>query len=922
MSDISMQRKLRAIFSADVKGYSKLMGDDDEHTINTITEYRKIITELIETHHGRVVDAPGDNILAEFSGALNAVNSAIDIQKKLETENSKLLDDRRMDFRIGINLGDIVHRENRIYGDGVNVAARIESLADPGGICISRGVFDQVKRKICNGFEYLGEHSVKNIPEPVRIYRILLASEHEGKVIGEPSGRSTKIKTSYVIAIIVILVCSVALFWIYFTRLPDTEPASVEKMAFPLPEKPSVAVLPFENIGVDSSYDFLSDGITENIITALSKVPKLFIIARNTTFHYKGKATNAQQVAEELGVRYILEGSVQKIGDQVRISVRIIDSISGHHRWSERYDRNIEGLFALQDEITKEILTALEVNLAEGEQTLMMAKGTRNLDAYLKILQANYYRRLGNVEDNTKARRLAKEAIGLDPDYAMAYATLSRTHLMDVMLRSAKSQYDEAIAWGEKAIQQNPKDLMGHVVSCATYSSAGRMEDARREAAEILRINPKYSVSRAEKTSPQKNQVIKKRYFDSLRKAGLPEYPRQREPEKPSIAVLPFENLSGDPDQQYFSDGFTEQIITSISKVPSISVIARQSSFAFRDSKKTVQQIAKDLGVRYILEGSLQRSGDQLRINTQLIDAFSGHHMWAEHYDREINDIFLVQDEICKNLMVALQVKLTAGESARMAAETVSIKAYEKFLKGLESYLIRSKESVLIARQFFQDAIVLDPEYAMAYIMVGWTYLDDVWLGRTQTPAESIAKAEAMAQKAISIHGVTTDENTLLTGVHVMKRDFDQALVYGEEAVEQCPNCAGAQQLLGVALRYKGQYDSAILRIKKAIQLEPVKNISYLSNLAWCYLYSGQYEHAIATWNETLARNPDFLYAYMGLTAAYWFNGSEDQARQAARQVLKINPQFSTRYYEKLGLLKDEKLREKLFHAWRQAGLK
>jgi tetratricopeptide (TPR) repeat protein len=210
----------------------------------------------------------------------------------------------------------------------------------------------------------------------------------------------------------------------------------------------------------------------------------------------------------------------------------------------------------------------------------------------------------------------------------------------------------------------------------------------------------------------------------------------------------------------------------------------------------------------------------------------------------------------------------------------------------------------------------------MAYIMVGWTYLDDVWLGRTQTPAESIAKAEAMAQKAISIHGVTTDENTLLTGVHVMKRDFDQALVYGEEAVEQCPNCAGAQQLLGVALRYKGQYDSAILRIKKAIQLEPVKNIIYLGNLAWCYLYSGQYEQAIAAWSEILANNPDSLYAYMGLTAAYWWSGLEDQAREAARQVLRINPQFSIVYYERLNLLSDEELSKKLFNAWRQAGLK
>ena len=227
-----------------------------------------------------------------------------------------------------------------------------------------------------------------------------------------------------------------------------------------------------------------------------------------------------------------------------------------------------------------------------------------------------------------------------------------------------------------------------------------------------------------------------------------------------------------------------------------------------------------------------------------------------------------------------------------------------------------------MARQLFEQAIALDPEYAMAYVMLGWTYLDDIWQGMTSTPAESIAKAEAMAQKAISIHGVTTDENTLLTGVHVLKGNFDQALAYGEKAVEQNPNSAGAQNLLGTTLRYKGQYDQAISRLKKAIRLEPVKNISYLSNLAWAYLYSSQYEHAIATWKEALARNPDFLGAYLGLTAAYGFSGSEDRARQAARQVLRVNPQFSTGYWEKLALLEDEELREKLFDAWRQAGLK
>ena len=629
MAENATQRKLTAILSADVQGYSRLMGDDDESTVNTITAYRKIISGLIQKHQGRVVDTPGDNILAEFSGALNAVNSAIEIQQKLETENGKLPANRRMDFRIGINLGDVLHKEDRIYGDGVNVAARIESLADPGGVFISRGVFDQVKKKVRQGFEYMGEHTVKNISEPVRIYRILFQPEFEGKVIEESANRKAKLQKSYAISIVAILICSGALLWFFYYRSIPIEPASIEKMAYPLPEKPSIAVLPFENLSGDSSHEFFNDGLTEEIITILSKSPKIFVIARNSTDPYKNRSIKIQKVSEELGVRYVLEGSIRKDGNRTRITVQLIDAIKGHHLWAERYDRDVKDTFAVQEEISKKILTALEVNLTEGEQATMMAKGTSNGEAYIKVLQSAYYRRRLNAEDNAKARRLAEEAIAMDPEYAFAYTTLSRTHVVDVWLRTTKSpresfttamdladkalsiddsladaydilgnilvlkrnydqginhleraielepngadfqahmgmalnladrsqeaiqvllkairlnpnppswylhnlavafnfveNYDEAIFWGEKAVKLNPKSLLGHYILCAIYSSAGRMEDAKREALEVLKINPKFSVSTVEKTNPLKNESVKKRYFDSLRKAGLPE---------------------------------------------------------------------------------------------------------------------------------------------------------------------------------------------------------------------------------------------------------------------------------------------------------------------------------------------------------------------------------------------------------------
>jgi adenylate cyclase len=379
--------------------------------------------------------------------------------------------------------------------------------------------------------------------------------------------------------------------------------------------------------------------------------------------------------------------------------------------------------------------------------------------------------------------------------------------------------------------------------------------------------------------------------------------------------------MSNDPEQAYFCDGIADQIINSIAKIPYILVIARNSSFAYKGKSVNVQQIARDLGVRYILEGSLQRDNENVRINTQLIDAKTGGHLWAENYDRKLDDIFSVQDEICKNIMVALQVKLTEGEMARMGADTVSIKAYEKYLKAREHGARRTKEDVLVGRRLAQEAIALDPEYAAAYLQVGYTYLDEIWFGMTKEPSESIARAEEMVQKAISLHGITARVNESLCAVNIVKKDLDKAIYYGEKAVEQSPNNAYAHSSLGTALRLNGQYDEAILRFKKALQLNPVKAIALQNGLAWAYLYSKQYEKAISILNKTLERNPDYLFAYMGLTLAYSWNGSEDQARQAAKNVLRINPKFSVGYWEKRSHHKDRALAQQMLDAWRKAGL-
>jgi len=315
-------RKLRAILSADAKGYSLLMSDDEVFTIQTLKAYREFMSNLIKQYSGRVVDSPGDNLLAEFPSAVDAVECAVDIQKRLKKENDRFVENKRLEFRIGVNIGDVVQDGDRIYGSGVNVAARIEGISNPGGICISRSAYDQVKDKLDFTFEYVGEHEAKNIKEPVRVYKVLLDSESPKPLGDEP---------------------------------PE------------IPEKPSIAVLPFDNMSGDPSQEYFSDGLSEQIITGISRIRELFVVARNSTFTYKGKAINVQQVGKELGVRYVLEGSVQKSSERVRITAQLIDAITGHHLWAETYDRDLKDIFAIQDEITMNIMNALQIELTGGD---------------------------------------------------------------------------------------------------------------------------------------------------------------------------------------------------------------------------------------------------------------------------------------------------------------------------------------------------------------------------------------------------------------------------------------------------------------------------------------------------------------------------------------------------------------------------
>ena len=587
MSAMNLKRKLAAILSADVLGYSRLMSEDEVGTIRTVNSYKAVMTALIRKYSGRVVDAPGDNLLAEFASVVDAVNCAVEIQRELAERNETLPAKQQMHFRIGVNLGDIVEEDERIYGDGVNIAARLESLCDGGGIYISGTAFEHVENKLDLKFIDLGKHKVKNILKPIHVYSVI-------------------------------------------TSAGSRSPAMNIKLE--LPEKPSIAVLPFVNMSGDPDQEYFSDGLTEQIIMGLSKVSNLFVIARNSTFTYKGKSVKVQQVGIELGVKYVLEGSVQRAADRVRITAQLIDATTGYHIWAESYDRELTDIFTLQDEITFKLITAMEAKLTTGEQARLREEaGTTNIMAYDKLWrgwECNY--RFGD-QDVAQARKFAKEAISLDKEYAFAYVLLGNTLWLDFINGRSKSplkdleeaekcalkalelnhsfdfahillgsvylskgqhqkanvegnkavalnpngadahamlafflifsgktqkaielikrafrlnpipppsyflilgiayrmdgRYLEAIEAYKKAIIRSPDYVAAHMGMAACYSLLEQKEKARETVSEILRIDPNYSIEGMAKSVPYKQKIDLENLLEAMRKAGLPEYP-------------------------------------------------------------------------------------------------------------------------------------------------------------------------------------------------------------------------------------------------------------------------------------------------------------------------------------------------------------------------------------------------------------
>src|SRR5262245_61793288 len=580
-------RRLAAILAADIAGYSALIGVNEARTVRDLKDHLAVVLPMVCAHGGRVIDTAGDGILAEFGSVVNAVECAVGMQKAMTTRNAQVEDGRQMQFRIGINIGDVIYDETRLYGDGVNVAARLEAAAEPGGICISGAAYEQVRNKLALEVGDLGLQSLKNIAEPVRIYRVMTG--------------------------------------------PSVTPGQAKPL-LALPDKPSIAVLPFDNLSSDPEQEYLVDGIVEDIITELSRFSELFVIARNSSFQYKGGAIDVREVGRELGVRYVVEGSMRRSSDRIRISAQLIDAATGAHRWAEHYDRTLEDVFTVQDEVVHTIVAILAAHVRRAETERLRAKPPNSWQAYDYYLQAveasASFSSTLNEAHIEEARRLLQQSLAIDPNYARSYAGLAGTDVsawhnptaedflkpavldrahdfarkavqLDRNLPLAhaalgwvlvyKHQHDASIAAFEKSVSLNPNyvdwrfgvaliragnakraievvhaymrldpfyvpfasfvlgyahlmlkqypqalsllrdyvaqapSARGRVLLAATLAGMGHLEEARAEVAEAVRLKPKYSISSFREFVSFKYPQDDNHFFDGLRKAGLPE---------------------------------------------------------------------------------------------------------------------------------------------------------------------------------------------------------------------------------------------------------------------------------------------------------------------------------------------------------------------------------------------------------------
>ena len=1037
-----VERRLAAIVAMDVAGYSRLMGENEQGTLQRLTEHRKFIDPIGQEHGGRIVKTTGDGVLVEFPSVIEAVGFALRCQSVMAERNVDIPDREKMLFRIGINLGDVLVQDSDIFGDGVNVAARIEALAEPGGICISRTVRDNVRDRMDIDLEDMGEVEVKNIARPVRVFRASAAPDVIAAIKPTVSptspltqSQSHRLSRRLVASATVLLAVLLAGGGYWWWQRPDFEPADLSKFVYELPDRPSIAVLPFDNWTGESSRDYLGEGLTENIIAVLSRSHDLFVIARNSSFTYQNKPVKVQQVAEDLGVRYVLEGSVQQSGERLRITAQLVDAIDGKHLWAERYDRDVQDVFQVMDEIADRILVAMKVKLTMGDSAAVYRAGVKELETFLLISRGNRRFEVQTSENHAQAESLFNEALKREPDSFATNLWMGRLHQQKVNLGISKDpkqdletafgyanraleiqeqasaysllaslsvwsrNHERAIQYADRAVELGPmrgldigiagwaKSWSGQPeegiklmqrsmrldpfhapwlssVLATAYHMVGRYEDAKTIFEDLLnsekadqhtRIFPLMNlaviavqqgdvklaqtyIKQLLSRSPSMNLSLPTRiltffedrqfaevYLDAMRKAGLPEHPPGTKPEKPSIAVLPFANLSDDKDQEYFADGMTDDLITDLSKVSSLIVIARNSVFTYKGKAVKVQEVAKDLNVTHVFEGSVQRDEGQVRINAKLVDANTGAHLWGDTFDRPYQDIFELQDEVAGKIVDALKVTLTTEEETKLAHKpTDNLEAYELYLKARGQHYSASFEGMARGLELYQEAIDKDPAFAEAYAgdaaLASYVWRNNYILRNIHGQAAR-KRYERSVARALRLEPANAEARTTLAVVQFFDGELSNAIDTVQDVVRTEPNSAFSRRDLAYLLIMANKREEAVKEIEASHRLDPKPNTLDSTTTAWVYFAVRQYEEALAFYRSVATGAPDSFNGHNGLAATYAQMGQLKLATEAGKPGLRIWPPYNWRVFERSFHFWPEDVRDRYIEGLREAGV-
>ena len=993
-----MERRIAAILASDMVGYSRLIELDETGTLERQKRHRlELIDPLFEQFNGKIIKLTGDGIIAEFGSVVEAVQCAVTAQKEMAAREADIPEDRKIQYRIAINLGDVVFDDGDVYGDGVNIAARLESLAEPGGVVVSGPVHDLLKSQVEVGYKPMGEQQLKNIATPVRVFQVVEQSE-------APRSPTLKKSNRLLTGALAILALGLLGFTAWYFSRPEFTPANPDKLAFEIPDKPSIAVAPFQN-AADKTW--LSEGIAQAVVFELARSPEMVVVSANAVGSMKDQTP--AEISETFGVRYVVSGFVQEQSGRIKVSAQLIDATTGRVLWADQWDRETEDLLAIQDEIAATIQEELEIKLTLGEQARSWRDFLGSAENMRDFVEGRVAFQHFSPEGHENAKEAWTRLYERDPDVPGAKLVIGWLHWQKISLNLSENpsedyklahqmadaeiaaggnghayafkstlllyqgKHDEAIDAANEALRITPGDadvlnLTGSVLFLSglveeginrmtrgsrlepsapswvytrlaeAYLADKRYEDARGIAESILKNEhiEAFAKPRAltllaavavSENRPQQAEGYVKRLLEAypkasveelvrlrtyyrdqeyvnwlastLRKAGLPDVtPANPDrvafsiPEKPSIAVTPFTNATSDPEVEWLSIGLSDSVISALTSSPDMIVISRNQLAEM--TGLLPGQISETYGVRYVLDGTVQAKDERLRVSARLTDALEGRTLWADRWDRDIDDVFAIQDEIAEAILEELQVKLTLGEQTRSwRSEFGTPENMRDMIRGRVAFQTFRPEDHALVSRLWRGIHDRNPELPAVINLQGWLRWHKVITGMSSDPRADLIEAQKWAQKALDAGGFGHPHALYATASHALGEE-QKAIEYAEMAIAADPGEADVLFVAGWILSHRGKPSRGIELLRSGMRLEPDFPDWVATSLLSALVQSGQWHEARLVADAILASQSEAVLAVpltlFELAAIETWKGNSNEARQLMTRALERMP--------------------------------